>query len=95
LELRTIACAVNHAVIFNSARQAKFRPRPDLFHPHRLGGASQVNDITRILQAMGGHDNVASEALAGPYRLIQQAVEAIPADVPGFGAQRMPRILTP
>jgi hypothetical protein len=77
---------VNNAVILNPACQPEFRAGPDLFHPHCLGATSQIDDIIGILRVMGRHNNFALDSLARSYRLIQQAIEAIPADISGFGA---------
>jgi hypothetical protein len=77
---------VNYAVIFNPACQPEFLAGPDLFHPHCLGPASQINYIIGILRVMCRHNNFALDSLTGPYRLLQQAIEAIPTDVSGFRA---------
>ena len=86
---------MNHAVILNPACQPELRPGPDLFHPHCLGAASQIDDIIGIERAMCRHHNIASDSLARSNRLIQQAIEAIPADVSGFRTQWVSSAITP
>jgi hypothetical protein len=75
----------NHAIIFNAACQPEFRAGPDLFHPHCLGFASQIDYIIGVLRVMGRHNNFTLDSLAGSYRLIQQTIKAVPADISGFG----------
>jgi hypothetical protein len=77
---------VNHAVILNPARQAKFCAHSNLLHPHRLSVATQVDHIVGIVRTVCGHHNIALDSLPGSDRLIQQAIEAISADISGFGA---------
>jgi len=86
---------VNKAIIFNAACQPEFRASPDLLHAYCLGVAPQIDYIVRVLRVMGRHDNIALDSLTGSYRLIQQAIKAIPADISGFGAQRVTRTVKP
>ena len=75
------AVGVADAIVFNPARYPELRAATDLFHPHRLCAASQVDHIIRILGSMHGHDDVALNSLPGRYWLIQQAIETVLVDV--------------
>ena len=81
------ARSVNDAIILNPACQPEFRLSRELFHSHRLGVAAQIDYIIGILRAVCRHNNIAFDSLAGSERLIQQAIEAIPADISGFRTQ--------
>jgi hypothetical protein len=85
--------SMNNAVILNPACEPELRPGPDFFHTHCLGTASQIDHIIGILSVMCRHNDIALDALARPDRLIQQAIEAVLADVSGFGTQWVPRAI--
>ena len=85
--LRTFARRLNEAIILNPACQPELVP--DLLDPYGQGATSQVDDIVGIFEAMGGHYNVAPDAVARPDGLVHPAVESLPADVLGFRSQRV------
>jgi hypothetical protein len=84
------APAWRNGVILNPASQPEFGTIRGLFHAHSQGGATQIGYTVGVERTMCGHHNIALEALAGPYRLIHGAIEAIPADITGFGSQWVP-----
>ena len=76
----------NHAIIFDPACHPELAGL-DFLHPHRPRVTSPVDHLLTALGAGGRHHDIALYRLAGYERLIQQAVEAIATDVPGFGAE--------
>jgi hypothetical protein len=87
LKPSAVVRTMNNAVILDPACEPEFCPGPDLFHPHCLGAASQIDHIIGILRVMCRHNNIALDSLTGSYRLIQQAIEAILTDISSFRAQ--------
>jgi len=87
LEPQVRSGAANHAVVFNPAGQPELQAGSNLFHPHCLGSASQVDNIAGLLRFVCWHDDIALDVLAGSYRLIQQAIESVFVDIPGARAE--------
>jgi len=83
-----LAYVAKDAIIVHPASQPEFCPGPNLLDPHCLGAASQIHDVAGILRAVSWDNNIALDAFAGPYRMIQQAVKTVPADVNGFCSYR-------
>jgi hypothetical protein len=79
--------AWDDAVILNPACQPEFRLFPDLLDPHCQSGASQIDYFIRIVQTMGRHNDIALDSFAGPYRLVDQAIESVFADIAGLRSQ--------
>jgi hypothetical protein len=80
---------VNQVKVFYPARYPKFRAVTDFLDPHRLGAASQVGHIIRIPRSVCGHNDIAFDSLTRSYWLIQQTIEAVLVDVPGYRAEWM------
>ena len=90
-ESNSWTCNVNQLIVFYAARNTKLRAVTDFFHPHRHGVASQVGHIIGIPRSVSGHNDVAFDSRTGCYGLIQQTIEAVLIDIPGYRAEWMPR----
>jgi hypothetical protein len=82
---------MNQTIVFNLAGDSELSAPANLFHAHRAGMASKVGDLIGVARYMSWHDNIAFDSVAGLQRLIQQAVESVPANVPGRGAKALSR----
>jgi hypothetical protein len=90
-----VSPAVNYEIAIDAACQSEFAASTNLLDTHRLDTAPQIDYLIRITRVVSGYNNIALDSLTWPHRLIQEAIEAVSADVSGLSAKRVASTTTP
>lgn len=86
---RIPSSAVDQAIVLNPARQPISFTSVYLFHTYNLGLASEKHHIVTAPRYVCGDNQVALNALASCQPFMQNAVEAVTAQILGFASKGM------